>query len=107
MKQLAAIGELGFKLLLQLFSHLIAAALNACADGCVDVFWARAKLIPHDAESFFHHALGRWAPAAVKGTHGLIFRVDQKNGKTISNQDAQRDPGNIRDQAIARSEEHT
>src|SRR5690242_2061662 len=67
----------------------------------MDIFRARAKLIAHDAQGFFHNALFGWPPAAVQGSDNFIPGIGQQHGETVCNEDAKSNAGYGGDQAVA------
>ena len=100
-KQLLCINKLRFELLAHFRPNVVAASVDARADGSFDILRQRSEATAHFSNAFFDDAFDRATPTSVKHSHGSLLGIDEDNGQAISRLDAQQNAGQASNEAIA------
>src|SRR5579859_7259912 len=104
MKEFSGISKLRMKSFFHFFANFKRALLDSRPNRRMNIFRTRPEFQPHNAHAFFHDALHRTAPAAMKRAHSFFLCVDQQDREAVGGKNCQRDAAEISDHTIARSE---
>ncbi len=82
-------------------ADFVTASVDAGADGGLQIARSAAEVAAHFADSFFHDALYRAAPASMEYADGLAFGIGKDDGQAICRLNAKEQTGSGGDEAIA------
>lgn len=100
-EEIGGVGELRFEAVADFLSDLIAAVVNAGADGSLNVSRLRSEIAAHFSYTFFNDALHGAAPAGVEDTYCMALGVDQDDGEAVGGLDREQKSRGAGDEAIA------
>lgn len=100
-KQRIGVGELRSEALPDFFSYLVAAVVNAWADGGINVPWLSFKAAAHFADAFFDDALHRSPPSSMKYADCALLCIHHNDWDTVGGLHRQHQGGRAGDETVS------